>query len=972
MKFIKGTNIKYGEAFVVGAGLELSEDSRGRPTIIGSGSAESFLLDDLADVTISAPSTDDVLAKSAGDWVKFTPIGGGQVVGTGHTHDADDWDASTWTQGGVIYATGTTALGDTGATTQGAIIYAVDTTDWNPLAHPGANQVLRGTTTIPNWGTITSDFTTGTFPPDSHALSSHTGSLPVTSLAGATPQGIIRTIDSGTAWEVYSGGALNDFLRLKDTGGDEYVWEAHTLVAGDIPDLSATYSPVAHTHDADDWTAATWTTGGVVYATGTTSLGDTGAHGQGAIIYAVDTTDWTDLAHPGTNTVLKGTGTIPSWGTIDSNFTTGTFPPDSHSLDSHSGSLSLSNLGGAAPASFIRSSGDGTAWEQDAGTLNQFLRLINDGGSEYQWTGVSLTAAMVGIGTFPAGAFAFQGGKVTFAQTATGYASVNLPHGTAPTTPASGDMWTTNAGVYAHINGVTELLISGTVAVNQGGTGKTSWNAGGIVYASGTTTLTDTGAPTQGALVYAVDTTSWNDLAHPGSNTVLRGTGVAPSWGQVTSAFVDSTVYSSGGTDVAVADGGTGRSSLTTGALLVGAGTSQVDLTLLPAEAGQYARSTGAGAWALVSEIPIADVESHSHAANEITAGTFNASTSWKFPANSMVEVERNVDNDEQTFLLMDGGANAPDFALKVGSDASAHNGSEASITVYGVGTGGQDFRFYTANWAGGYFFGSAAQVGTPKNYARIDGSGSFSTSGTAGGRFSLYSVTDAQLGWGTGTEAIYLDSVATCSIHGLQVDTSGNVIAGAWQSTDVGVAYGGTGKSSWNAGGIVYASGTTTLTDTGAPTQGALVYAVDTSSWNDLAHPGANQVLRGTGVAPNWGTITSAYTTGTFAPSSHAYNTHSGEVPIADLAGYAGQSIIRSNAAGDAWEGYSAGTLGQYLKLVSDTPENVWAGDTITAADIAAGVFGGSEYDMGGILDCNHGSSSRFVLPVGTDKYAT
>lgn len=45
--------------------------------------------------------------------------------------------------------------------------------------------------------------------------------------------------------------------------------------------------------------------------------------------------------------------------------------------------------------------------------------------------------------------------KFTFAATATEGASVNLPHGAAPSAPADGDMWTTTAGLYVRINGAT-------------------------------------------------------------------------------------------------------------------------------------------------------------------------------------------------------------------------------------------------------------------------------------------------------------------------------------------------------------------------------------------------------------------------------------------------------------------------------------------------------------------------------------
>jgi len=35
----------------------------------------------------------------------------------------------------------------------------------------------------------------------------------------------------------------------------------------------------------------------------------------------------------------------------------------------------------------------------------------------------------------------------------TGSASINLPHGTAPTSPVDGDLWTTNSGLYVQISG---------------------------------------------------------------------------------------------------------------------------------------------------------------------------------------------------------------------------------------------------------------------------------------------------------------------------------------------------------------------------------------------------------------------------------------------------------------------------------------------------------------------------------------
>jgi hypothetical protein len=40
----------------------------------------------------------------------------------------------------------------------------------------------------------------------------------------------------------------------------------------------------------------------------------------------------------------------------------------------------------------------------------------------------------------------------------TGQAGLNIPHGTAPTSPVNGDMWTTTGGAFVRINGVTKSI----------------------------------------------------------------------------------------------------------------------------------------------------------------------------------------------------------------------------------------------------------------------------------------------------------------------------------------------------------------------------------------------------------------------------------------------------------------------------------------------------------------------------------
>lgn len=56
-------------------------------------------------------------------------------------------------------------------------------------------------------------------------------------------------------------------------------------------------------------------------------------------------------------------------------------------------------------------------------------------------------------------------GKLVTAASVVGAAGFNLPHGTAPTAPVNGDLWTTTLGLFTQINGVaTQYLTSAGVA----------------------------------------------------------------------------------------------------------------------------------------------------------------------------------------------------------------------------------------------------------------------------------------------------------------------------------------------------------------------------------------------------------------------------------------------------------------------------------------------------------------------------
>jgi hypothetical protein len=57
--------------------------------------------------------------------------------------------------------------------------------------------------------------------------------------------------------------------------------------------------------------------------------------------------------------------------------------------------------------------------------------------------------------------------KLIAKESTTSEASLNIPHGVAPTTLSNGDIWTTTSGLYARINGATIQLATTEFVFNQ-------------------------------------------------------------------------------------------------------------------------------------------------------------------------------------------------------------------------------------------------------------------------------------------------------------------------------------------------------------------------------------------------------------------------------------------------------------------------------------------------------------------------
>ena len=136
------------------------------------------------------------------------------------------------------------------------------------------------------------------------------------------------------------------------------------------------------------------------------------------------------------------------------------------------------------------------------------------------------------IGTDPGGSDllrvgggALFAGTVTTAAPTTAIASLNLPHGTAPTTPANGDTWTTTAGLYVRVNGATV----GPLGTGEGAINKTQYELLADVTVANTITETSLITTTAGDFA-GTDTLTANQL-EKGDRIKIRTSGIITSNG---------------------------------------------------------------------------------------------------------------------------------------------------------------------------------------------------------------------------------------------------------------------------------------------------------------------------------------------------------------------------------------------------------------------------------------------------------
>jgi hypothetical protein len=180
-----------------------------------------------------------------------------------------------------------------------------------------------------------------------------------------------------------------------------------------------------------------------------------------------------------------------------------------------------------------------------------------------------------------------QNGKVNTVASVTAHAGFNVPHGTAPTSPVNGDVWTTTSGLFMRQNGTTQQYVdlagtqtingtktfsaasltlgnataAGTIAIGSGATvsGSTRTIAIGTASAAGSTNTINIGGGSGTSTTTLNGTTNFTGPITGAINNITLGNGTAAS---AFNLFTGATV--SGSTKaVAIATGGAAGSTTT-------------------------------------------------------------------------------------------------------------------------------------------------------------------------------------------------------------------------------------------------------------------------------------------------------------------------------------------------------------------------------------------------------------------------
>lgn len=202
----------------------------------------------------------------------------------------------------------------------------------------------------------------------------------------------------------------------------------------------------------------------------------------------------------------------------------------------------------------------------------------------------------------------------------------------------------------------TTATLSNALGVASGGTGLASYAIGDLIYASGTTTLSK-----------LADVATGNAL-------ISGGVGVAPSWGKI-----DLTTHVSG--TLPVANGGTGAATLAANNVLLGNGTSALQV-VAPSTSGNVLQSDGS-TWSSVAKITLGTAQNS-------TSGTsidFTGIPSWAKRVTILLSA---VSTNGSSSVRFQAGSGSITTTGYVGTGSAIVSGTAGSATT---GTAGWDMN---------------------------------------------------------------------------------------------------------------------------------------------------------------------------------------------------------------------------------------------------------------------------------------
>ena len=255
--------------------------------------------------------------------------------------------------------------------------------------------------------------------------------------------------------------------------------------------------------------------------------------------------------------------------------------------------------------------------------------------------------------------------------------------------------------------------VTGTLPVANGGTGATSLTDGGVLLGSGTGAVTALAVLADSEMI--VGDGSGDPVAESGATlrtSIGVGTGDSPQFTAVNiGAATDTTlarsgagdltvegnaIYRAGGTDVPVADGGTGASSLTDGGVLLGSGTGAITAMSVLSD-GQMIVGDGSGD-------PVA--ESGATLRTSIGLGTFAVENINAVPAQTLAGAVTGADQTVSAINLKDygevtnaiggTGGGTQDLDLTLGNNITATVDTNANTFTFSNPTASDEFCGFT------------------------------------------------------------------------------------------------------------------------------------------------------------------------------------------------------------------------------------------------------------------------------------